>query len=132
MPCVFKVSPPVGNDELNALFASAWPDHPSTDFQPLLRHALFYVCAYEDSRLIGFAKIVSDGALHGFLLDPIVAPDQQRKGIGRQLVERCAAEARNRGVEWLHVDFAPHLKEFYAACGFSPTEAGLMNLKRLS
>jgi len=36
--------------------------------------------------------------------------------------------ARERGAEWLHVDFEPHLEGFYRACGFRPTEAGLIRL----
>ena len=36
--------------------------------------------------------------------------------------------ARDRRVEWLHVDFEPHPRNFYGQCGFRPTEAGLMHL----
>ena len=96
----------------------------------MLRRALVYVCAYEGRKLIGFAKVVGDGGVHGFLLDPTVSPDRQRQGIGRRLVAKCAAESRRRGIEWLHVDFEPSLEKFYRACGFSLTRAGLLNVKR--
>jgi hypothetical protein len=37
--------------------------------------------------------------------------------------------ARTAGCEWLHVDFEPHLTEFYMdRCGFRPTSAGLLRL----
>jgi hypothetical protein len=37
--------------------------------------------------------------------------------------------ARAAGCEWLHVDFDDHLRPFYLdACGFSPTDAGLIAL----
>lgn len=127
--CVIEVSPAVENDALNRLFANAWPAHVTRDMRPLLQRALFHVCAYEGARLVGFAKVVDDGGCHGFLLDPTVASDRQRNGIGRQLVQRCVEEARRRGLEWLHVDYEPHLKAFYLACGFRATEAGLLNLK---
>jgi GNAT superfamily N-acetyltransferase len=129
METILTVCPSVSDDELNQLFASAWPKHRNRNLQPLLERALVYVCAYEGQRLVGFAKVVGDGGVHGFLLDPTVAPDRQRKGIGRRLVDKCAEEARRRGVEWLHVDFEPQLAKFYAACGFSSTTAGLRNLK---
>jgi len=130
MNVTYKVSPPVKNAKLNALFASAWPDHRRQKLQPLLRQALVYVCAYEGKTLVGFAKVVGDGGVHGFLLDPTVHPDWQRRGIGRKLVERCVQESRRRGIKWLHVDYAPTLAPFYRACGFSSTRAGLRNLKR--
>ena len=129
MKVTLKISPPVRDEELNALFASAWPDHRAKDMQPILERALVFVCAYDGNKLIGFAKVIGDGGVHGFLLDPTVVPDHQRKGIGRRLVEKCAEESRRRGVEWLHVDFEPRLAKFYAACGFSPTKAGLRNVQ---
>jgi len=125
-----KICPAVRSDELNALFASAWPGHRRKNLQPMLRRALVYVCAYEGKRLVGFAKVIGDGGVHGFLLDPTVAPDRQRDGIGRKLVEKCAVESKRRGVEWLHVDFAANLAPFYRACGFSPTRAALRRLKK--
>lgn len=40
-----------------------------------------------------------------------------------------AEGARAAGCEWLHVDLEEHLRPFYAeACGFRPTEAGLIAL----
>ncbi len=119
---------PLSDEELNTLFASAWTNRGDTKPAPL-DHALFYACAFDGTRLIGFAKVIGDGGVHGFLLDPTVAPEHQRKGIGRRLIEACATEARRRGVEWLHVDFEPRLADFYRACGFSSTPAGLRNLK---
>jgi hypothetical protein len=44
------------------------------------------------------------------------------------LVREATGVARERGAEWLHVDFEPHLTGFYRACGFQPTEAGLIKL----
>ena len=130
MKVTYRICPPVKNQELNALLARAGPKHRRKNLQPLLRRALVYVCAYAGKHLVGFAKVVSDGGAHGFLLDPTVAPDHQRKGIGRELVEKCAKESRRRRIEWLHVDYEPRLADFYRACGFSSTHAGLLNLKK--
>jgi GNAT superfamily N-acetyltransferase len=130
MKVIYRIAPPVTNRELNALFADAWPNHRRRNLEPMLRKALIYVCAHEGKRLVGFAKVISDGGVHGFLLDPTVAPDRRRRGIGRKLVEACAREARRRRIEWLHVDFEPRLAKFYLACGFSSTRAALRNLKQ--
>lgn len=62
------------------------------------------------------------------LFDTTVDPKLRQRGIGRGLVTRAAAEARDRNVEWLHVDFEPQLRPFYDACGFKPTDAGLLYL----
>ncbi|MGH9937993.1 MAG: GNAT family N-acetyltransferase [Blastocatellia bacterium] len=125
---VYRVNPAVTDDELNALFAVSWPDHECMDFRPVLSRSLSYVCAYVSEQLIGYVNVAWDGRFHAFLLDPTVHPAQRRRGIGRRLVEEAVALAGKRGVEWVHVDFDPHLRGFYSKCGFQPTEAGLIHI----
>ena len=125
---IYRISPPVNNAELNALFAAAWPNHTPRDFAPVLAHSLAYVCAWRGDALVGFVNVAWDGGIHAFLLDTTVHPAQGRQGIGRRLVEVAIEEARARGMEWLHVDYEPPLEPFYRACGFGPTAAGLIRL----
>jgi GNAT superfamily N-acetyltransferase len=125
----FYVSKPIDSEALNSLFAAAWENHQETDFQPVLSRSLLYVCAYTDDHLIGFVNMAWDGGVHAFLLDTTVHPDFQRQGIGVELVRKAAEATRERGVEWVHVDYEPHLEAFYRKCGFQPTLAGLINLR---
>jgi GNAT superfamily N-acetyltransferase len=126
----YKCNYPVTNDELNGLFQDAWPGpEVDRDFRRVLDRSLGYVCAFENRELIGFVNVAWDGGLHTFLLDTTVRSDSQRRGIGRQLIRHAVALAREAGAEWLHVDFEPRLEEFYRACGFRETRAGLINLR---
>jgi GNAT superfamily N-acetyltransferase len=96
-------------------------------------HSLGWVTARApEGLLVGFVNVAWDGSDHAFLLDPKTRGTYQRHGIGAGLV-RCAAEhARGAGCEWLHVDFEEHLRSFYfEACGFTPTNAGLIDLQSL-
>lgn len=127
---VYLISPPLTNDELNALNASAWPDHTWRDYQPVLSRSLAYICTYSEDRLIGFVNLAWDGGEHAFLLDTLVRPEFRRRGVGRELVMRAVAEAGERGLKWVHVDFEPHLRGFYEQCGFRDTAAGLIRLRR--
>jgi len=80
-------------------------------------------------RLVGFVNVAWDGGDHAFLLDTKVDSDQQRRGIGTELVRHATAHAKAAGCEWLHVDFEDHLDVFYfEACGFRATQAGLIHL----
>lgn len=126
----YEINPGIGNEQLNALFADAWPAHTPRDFSPVLLQSLGFVCAREGGTLIGFVNIAWDGGYHAFLLDPTVRSDMQRRGIGTQLVRHAIEIARSRGVEWLHVDYESRHSGFYATCGFRPTEAGLINLRQ--
>jgi GNAT superfamily N-acetyltransferase len=127
---IYRISPPIHNDALNALFAAAWGEHNDSDFKTQLRHSLLYACAYAGERLIGFVNLAWDGGIHAFLLDTTVHPDYQRRGIATMLVTTAVEAARERGIEWVHVDYEPHLHAFYERCGFRPTTAGLLNLRR--
>ncbi|MPZ48436.1 MAG: GNAT family N-acetyltransferase [Dehalococcoidia bacterium] len=123
---------PVSNQELNALFSTGWPSwqrEPDTsDWQPVLDHCLVYVTARNDGRLVGFVHVAWDGRDHAFLLDPRVHPDYRHQGIGVELVRLAARSASQAGCEWLHVDYDADLAPFYAACGFQPTQAGVIRL----
>ena len=120
-------SPALENDRLNRLFESAWPNHSWRDFEPILRQSLLYVGAFDGAgQLVGFANVAWDGGEHAFLLDVTVHSNLQRRGIGIDLVHRATEAARRRGMNWLHVDYEPHLKRFYERCGFRPTDAGLI------
>jgi ribosomal protein S18 acetylase RimI-like enzyme len=125
---VFRVDPSVGEEELDNLFTASWRGYTPRDWNPVLRRSLVYICAYHDRHLIGFVNVAWDGGGHGFILDTTVHPELRRRGIGCSLVLRAASEARDRGVEWLHVDFESQLRKFYDLCDFRPTEAGLLHL----
>lgn len=116
------------NDELNTLFTAAWVIDAPEYSGLILNHSLAFVCAYHSARLIGFVNLAWDGGIHAFILDTTVHPEYQRRGIGQQLVKQATAVAKERGIEWLHVDFEPHIQAFYDECGFKPTKAGLINL----
>ena len=96
----------------------------------LEHHSLTWIGAFTGDLLIGFVQLCWDGGSHAFLLDTVVDPDHQRRGIGGDLVRAAVAEARRAGCEWLHVDHEPHLDHFYRDCGFSPTAAGLLHLRQ--
>jgi GNAT superfamily N-acetyltransferase len=129
MQIEYRINPPLTDAELNALFASAWPEeHVERGYRPVLERSLGYVCAYRSGELVGFANLAGDGGAHAFLLDPTVRPDQRRQGIGTEMVRRATELTRQAGAEWLHVDYEARLADFYRKCGFRHTEAGLMRL----
>jgi GNAT superfamily N-acetyltransferase len=96
-------------------------------------HSLGWVTARDrDGRLIGFVNVATDGGDHAFLIDTKTRGANQRAGIGTQTVRLAAQHAKSAGCEWLHVDFDPELAPFYFdACGFRPTDAGLIHLPSL-
>jgi GNAT superfamily N-acetyltransferase len=119
--------------EVEALHSEAFRHDVVEDFdweKQVLNHSLGWVCARDGGALVGFVNVAWDGAAHAFILDTMVAHKAERQGIGTKLVSLAVMQARAAGCEWLHVDFEDHLRAFYFnACGFAPTNAGLISLK---
>jgi len=122
------------NAELNELHAEAFEtrnfDEAEWNWVELVHeHSLGWVVAREDAKLVGFVNVLGDGLVHAWIQDTMVATAARHQGIGTELVAVAVAGARGAGCEWLHVDFDDHLRPFYSdACGFTPTNAGLIAL----
>lgn len=118
--------------ELQALHASAFETSPRGDawVDRLRRLSLGWVTAREGGRLVGFVNVVWDDAAHAFLLDAVVAPELQHRGVGRRLVDLAVEHARQAGCQWMHVDSEESAWALYESCGFQPTRAGLIELSR--
>jgi GNAT superfamily N-acetyltransferase len=123
------------NAEVNELHAEAFEtkvfDESAWDWRALTeRHSLGWATARDGGNLVGFANVLWDGLVHAWIQDVMVARSARRRGIGLMLVRGCRDHARNVGCEFLHVDFEDHLRDFYIdACGFKPTNAGLIELR---
>jgi len=119
------------NHELNALHAECF-DHGVLDddwWGQVNRHSLGWVCLRSSGDLVGFVNVAWDGGVHAFLLDTLVTASMRRRGFASLIVQEAAGRARAANCEWLHVDFDAHLRDFYfGACGFRPTDAGLIQL----
>jgi len=124
----------ITSTEVNRLHAEAFGTRVHTDEESdwarrVEQHSLGWVTARRGGELVGFLVVVWDGGAHAWLQDVVVAADARHLGIGTGMVACVRREAALAGCEWLHVDFAPGLRTFYVdACGFRPTESGLVDL----
>ena len=122
------------NREINELHAEAFDtrvfDESEWNWEELVAtHSLGWVVARHGEELIGFANVLSDGFVHAWIQDVMVARHARHEGVGVRLIEAARNGAQQAGCEWLHVDFDDDLKPFYFdACGFTPTNAGLIDL----
>jgi hypothetical protein len=120
------------NDELNALHAETFAHRLLEDDWrgKVERHSLGRVVARAGDEVVGFVNVAWDGGVQAFVLDTMVAAMASRQGTGTRLVSAAVEGARAAGCEWAHVDFEDQLRGFYfGACGFTPTNAGLIALR---
>jgi ribosomal protein S18 acetylase RimI-like enzyme len=70
--------------------------------------------AWDGGRVVGMARLLSDGVCNAYLLDVWTASSHRRRGIGRAMVEQLAA-----AVPGQHVGFqTDDAQAFYESMGF--------------
>ncbi|MGW9347856.1 GNAT family N-acetyltransferase [Nocardiopsis flavescens] len=126
-----RVRFPVDDAQVSRLHADAfgYPYAPVPWAARLDRHSRSWAGEFRGGRLVGFVHAVWDGGRHAFLLDTAVEAACRRSGVGGRVVAALVADLRALGIEWVHVDFEPHLEGFYRRAGFTGTAAGLLRLR---
>ncbi|MEU6746449.1 GNAT family N-acetyltransferase [Spirillospora sp. NPDC046719] len=121
---------PITDDEMVGLVRSHGGRAVAGWWDRIQRYSLGWVSARDAAgTLVGFVNVAWDGGDHAFLIDTKTRGSYQHRGIGTAVVRLAVEHARAAGCEWLHVDFDPELRRFYFdACGFRPTDAGLIHL----
>jgi GNAT superfamily N-acetyltransferase len=117
----FRESLPPASEYLALFESTGWNREyrlSAEDLQEAIRHSWFLVTAYDQNRLVGTGRVISDGVFHALIVDVIVKPAYQRRSLGtaimRRLLERCRA-ARIRDVQL----FCARGKiSFYSRLGF--------------
>jgi len=77
------------------------------------------ISAWENGRLIGVVRVLSDKMFRSIIYDLIVLPEYQGKGIGKELVKRCIEHYPNS--EWL-VQTTTKIYNYYEKLGFKINE----------
>ena len=79
------------------------------------RNSQLVVSAWDDYKLIGFARVITDNSLFASIWNMIVKPDYHKKGIGKMLIQKCQDAYPN-----LHFFLfsGEHTVDFYKKMGF--------------
>jgi len=76
--------------------------------------------------LVGFARVNSDRGIHAHIVDVMIHPHYQRKGLGRKLVKKVVADLKKEGFTYISATFSECLIPFYKAIGFDIRGGGLI------
>jgi GNAT superfamily N-acetyltransferase len=90
----------------------------AAELRQALQSSWFLVSVYENGRLVGFGRLVSDGILHAMIYELIVAPPYQNRGIGSQILERLIDRCREHRIRDIQLFCARGKKAFYEKRGF--------------
>ena len=121
---------PVTPKEIEDLRAAVgWDRCEGTHGQILKRHFAYYTIRDEDGLLIAYTSVLSDGIADALLLDLVVHPDHQGKGLGKAIVSRAIQDIKDAGIHCFQVTFEERLEPFYAKCGFHILKGGVIDFR---
>ena len=104
-----------------------WPSPSTGECARALRGSLGAVCAVHDGQVIGMGRLVGDGAMYCFVVDVVVDPYHQGRGVGRAINERLESMATvGRFGQRLDLVAAAPVVPFYQRLGYSRLESDLM------
>jgi ribosomal protein S18 acetylase RimI-like enzyme len=92
------------------------------DMSLSLSNSYYTVSAYEELRLVGFGRIVSDGIIHAMIYEMIVDPDYQGEGIGSSILKMLVDKCLKNNIRDIQLFCAKGKQIFYERHGFSVRE----------
>ena len=88
------------------------------DLERANRNSWLVVSAYDDRKLVGFGRVVTDFVLHAMIFDMIVLPSYQGRGIGTIILKRLVERCLEQGIRDIQLFCAKGRVAFYEKNGF--------------
>ena len=82
------------------------------------RNSWLTVSAYDDEKLVGFGRVVTDFVLHAMIFDMIILPGYQGQGIGTMILEKLVKKCKDHGIRDIQLFCAKGKRGFYEKNGF--------------
>lgn len=104
-----------------------------TDLARAIQNSWYVISIYHSDELIGFGRIIADGVHHALIVDLIIHPDYQGKGLGRRLLDRLVQKCKDNKIRDIQLFAARDKSGFYTKSGFEkrPSNAPGMQFKYL-
>lgn len=121
MSVTYKTNKDLPCDQLAVLFAAVgWSDGTETpemleNFNKPFIHSALVFSAWDENKMVGCVRALSDTMFRSVILDLAVLPEYQGQGIGSTLVKKCIEVYP--GSEWA-LETIPERVSFYEGLGF--------------
>jgi aralkylamine N-acetyltransferase len=112
-------------EEIIELYKSAgwWQESPEARavIPSMIRGSFCFMVARSlEGRIIGMARVISDGSSDAYIQDVVVLDKLRGQGIGRELVRRLTQVCVARKIGWIGLVAEPGTQGLYEELGFGP------------
>jgi GNAT superfamily N-acetyltransferase len=97
-------------------------------YQTALAQSFAHYSILEQQELIAFARVISDGSIYALIVDMMVHPAFQTRGLGKKVLEFVLEDLKVAGIRNINVIFDARLEKFYEPFGFEMLKAGTIKL----
>jgi ribosomal protein S18 acetylase RimI-like enzyme len=100
-----------------------WQESPeSRDAIPgMIKGSLCFMVARSlEGRIVGMARVISDGFSDAYIQDVVVLKSYRGQGIGRELIRRLTQFCVDRKISWIGLIAEPGTQKFYEELGYGP------------
>ena len=88
---------------------------------PMIRGSFCFMVARSlEGRIVGMARVISDGYSDAYIQDVVVLPNYRGGGVGRELVRRLTQVCVARKISWVGLVAEPGTQGIYEDLGFGP------------
>ncbi|QWU14838.1 Acetyltransferase (GNAT) domain-containing protein [Paenibacillus sophorae] len=120
-PVTYREYTPTGEEFITLVESAGWhgvKEKGSGQLGAALRQSWLVVSAFEEDRLVGMGRVISDGIFQAFICDLIILPDYQGKGIGSGILGRLLKKCKEQDILMVQLFAAAHKSGFYKKFGF--------------
>ncbi len=112
-------------EEIVELYKAAgwWQESPEAreTIPAMIRGSVrFMVARSIDGRIVGMARVISDGYSDAYIQDVVVLKDYRGRGVGRELVRRLTQFCVSRKIGWIGLVAEPGTQSLYEELGYGP------------
>jgi GNAT superfamily N-acetyltransferase len=111
-------------DVANLFQAVGWGRREPDDLRSAFVKSTFKCFAFDGEKLVGFGRTIDDGKYMATVVDMIVHPDYQRRGVGRQIMQ--SLQSRLKGFLVVTLTAALEVQPFYAKLGWRKMTTGMI------
>jgi len=125
MEIVYQLNEPVKVDDVIRVFRNSGITRPVDQeerIQKMLDNANLIVTAWDNDRLVGIARAITDFSYCCYLSDLAVDKDYQKSGIGKKLIDKVK-ETIGEEVALILLS-APNAMDYYPKVGFDRIDNG--------
>ena len=130
----FSEKVPVTKKFVELFLTTGWNEEyklTTDELEIALKNSWYTYAIYNSEQLVGFGRIMSDGVVHALIIDLIVHPEYQGKGLGKTILKQLVNKCKQHRIRDIQLFSATNKFIFYEKSGFTrrPEKSPGMELK---